>query len=201
MDLFRDDAPFVERDVMAGIRALLNGPDEAQPSLPKAGEIEAMLREAKHAARRQMNGHLEVGEDALKKRQEQLLASGLGNILDHVGLGADVRWLLLSESFACWRWSTRASKWPTTNSRSVLSAASKKPTKHTSRRSCPRPSPTEVAWLTEDHAGVDVDAMDVVSLQALDNIIVQHSSAWEREFERAMKAMAEECWTMMLSSA
>ena len=93
MDLFRDDAPFVERDVMAGIRALLNGPDEAQPSLPKAGEIEAMLREAKHAARRQMNGHLEVGEDALKKRREQLLASGLGNILDHVGLGADVRWV------------------------------------------------------------------------------------------------------------
>ena len=45
--------------------------------------------------------------------------------------------------------------------------------------------------MTEDHAGVDVDAMDVVSLQALDNIIVQHSSAWEREFERAMEAMAE----------
>ena len=53
-----------------------------------------------------------------------------------------------------------------------------------------------MAWLTEDHAGVDVDAMDVVSLQALDNIIVQHFPAWEREFERAMKAMAEECRTM-----
>ena len=34
MDLFRDDAPFVERDVMAGIRALLNGSRESAPAGP-----------------------------------------------------------------------------------------------------------------------------------------------------------------------
>ena len=34
MYLFRGDAPFVERDVMAGIRALLNGSKESPPAGP-----------------------------------------------------------------------------------------------------------------------------------------------------------------------
>ena len=52
-------------------------------------------------------------------------------------------------------------------------------------------SQSGVAWLDEHHAGIDFAALDLVSLETLDQIIVQNSSAWEREFDHEMEAMAE----------